>query len=117
MTDVWALALRYQPLRRRLSGPETHAERMERTDRQLEEDRRRRALEDRLVEAQADWARVRDAYEAQRNAPAHAVAHIHRPVIRDGELVCEGCFSIDEYGDFNDTWACDTFIVLKELSR
>lgn len=105
----------YVPLRRfPYQGPETHAERMARTDWQIEQAKREREAKHKLAEAVADWAEVKG--RAAGNDVAQVVLDIHKPMRLDDDLVCQGCYSLDIYGNPHDTWACDTFIAVRDCA-
>lgn len=95
-------------------GPETHAERMARTDREIEQAKREREAERKFAEAVADWAEVKG--RAAGNDVAQVVLDIHKPMGWGDDVVCQGCYSLDAYGDPHDTWACDTFIAVRDYA-
>lgn len=105
----------YQPLRKRLSGPETHAERMARTDRQLEEERRQRELNERLAGVEAEWAQARADCNAEDNMVGIAVLDLHFPVLDDFVITCNECCQCDYYGEAIVEWPCNTFREIKRL--
>jgi hypothetical protein len=104
----------YTPLRRRLSGPETHAERMARTDAQLEREKRERAMLAALDAAMADWTAVNEAYG--KSPAVQEVLKLHGPVLDNMiAITCNECCACDYYGEGAVEWPCGTFRVVKEL--
>jgi hypothetical protein len=103
----------YTPFRAPLPGePETHAQRMARTDRQLEREKRERAALAAVDVAGEDWAAVGEAHD---NSPViQEVLKLHAPVLVDGcYIVCNECdyYSREDHME----WPCGTFRVIKEL--
>ena len=103
-----------EPFRAPLPGtPETHAQRMARTDQQLELERRHRELLEAVDAALADWRAVRARYDA--NEAVCKVLGLHAPVpVGDWIVVCNEC---DYYGQDvadHEEWPCGTFRVIKE---
>lgn len=110
-----ALELRLQPLRKRLSGPETHAERMARTDRQLEEDRRQRELNERLAGMEAEWAQARADCNGEDCMVGIVVLDLHFPVLDNSVVTCNECCQCDYSGEAIVEWPCNTFREIKRL--
>jgi len=106
-----------QPFAAPLPGtPETHAQRMARTDRQLERERRERAMLDALETAESDWREQRAKAERQLETVAFAVLGLHAPVLDNGTAItCNECCACDYYGEGTVEWPCGTFRVVKEL--
>lgn len=113
LPQTWAT-----PLRGRLPGaPETHAERMARTDQQLEEERRDKAALRALDEAHEDWSRTDGAY--LDNEPVREVLGLHTPVLciigAVCVICCNECAPPDDGDDWGQEWPCGTYRVVKEL--
>jgi hypothetical protein len=107
----------WSPLRGPIPGrPETHAERMARTDRQLEQARREAQLHDAVTTAQAEWAGTRTTWEVRRNTVAVAVLYVHHPAAKGQRVVCAECFDSGiGYEAEPVDWPCRTYSTIRGL--